>query len=459
MTAHLALASIWTGLDLPADALEAVTITGRDPALPSSFHVGAAAAASIAASGLAAAALWRLRTGRQQGVAVDYRHACAEFRSEHLLLLDGKEAYEAGGAVAGLYQTGDDCWVRVHANFPHHAAGVVALLGCVATRESVGHALRGWQAMAFEQAAAEAGLPVVAARGFAEWEAHPQAQAVPTLDLVRIAQIGDAPPEQLPLATRPLGGLRVLDLTRVIAGPVGGRTLAAHGADVMNVTGPGLPSYRTEDLGRGKLAVEIDLRTPDGKATLAGLIGQSDVFVQGYRPGAIAGLGFSPAAATALRPGLVTASLSAYGAAGPWSGRRGFDSLVQTASGFNFAEAAAAGETKPRPLPAQALDHATGYLLAAGIMAALHRRATQGGSWNVTVSLARTGHWLRGLGRVPNGFAVKLPDVADLADLMETTPSGFGAMTAVRHAAILDETPVRWSRPSMPPGSHKAVWQ
>jgi crotonobetainyl-CoA:carnitine CoA-transferase CaiB-like acyl-CoA transferase len=360
--------------------------------------------------------------------------------------------------IAGLYPAGDGRWVRLHTNFPHHHTGTLALLGCDGTRVSVGRALLGWQALAFEDAAAAAGLPVTAARSFAEWDAHPQGHAVPMLDLVRVERIGDAPPEPLPRSDRPLGRVRVLELTRVIAGPVGGRTLAAHGADVMNVTRPGLPSYRIEDLGRGKLAAQVDLRMADGRAVLAGLLAAADVFVQGYRPGAIAGHGFSPEAATALRPGLVTASLSAYGDCGPWSGRRGFDSLVQTASGFNLAEAAAAGEIKPKPLPAQALDHATGYLLAAGIMTALYRRATVGGSWHVSVSLARTGHWLRGLGRVADGFSVADPSLVDIADLMETTPSGFGLMTAVRHSAVLDETPARWTRPSMPLGSHPAIW-
>jgi hypothetical protein len=182
------------------------------------------------------------------------------------------------------------------------------------------------------------------------------------------------------------------------------------------------------------------------------------VFLQSCRPGALAARGFGPARLAEINPGIVCASLSAYGAAGPWRDRRGFDSLVQTASGFNQAEAAAAGEPKPRPLPAQALDHASGYLLAFGILAALHRRATEGGSWEVRVSLAGTGRWLRGLGRVEHGLAAPDPGRDALADLLENSASGFGPLSAVRHAARLEATPAFFARPSVPLGSDAAEW-
>ncbi len=449
-----ALAQIWDTTGLPAAALGDATLIGKDPCLPSSFAVGAAAVSTIAASGLAAAALWRLRTGRGQGVAVDMRHACAEFQSEHHLMIDGHSAYAERDGIAGLYPTSDG-WVRLHTNFAHHRDGVLRLLACANERVAVAAALLGWRAVAFEDAAVAAGLAVTALRSFAEWDSQSQGQAVPTLPLISITKIGDAPPEPLPAGLRPLSGVRVLELTRVIAGPVAGRTLAAHGADVLNITGPHLPFYRIEDLGRGKRSAQLDLRTEAGRATLAGLVDGADVFMQGYRPGAIAGHGFGPDETSALRPGIIHASLSAYGPIGPWAGRRGFDSLVQTASGFNVAEAEAAGQSKPRPLPAQALDHGTGYLLATGIMAALHRRAIEGGSWHVQAALARTGHWLRGLGRVADGFDVHEPV---FADLFETSPSGFGLMRAIRHAAILSETPARWDLPSVKLGTHAPEW-
>jgi hypothetical protein len=181
------------------------------------------------------------------------------------------------------------------------------------------------------------------------------------------------------------------------------------------------------------------------------------VFVQGYRPGAIAQLGFGPEEAARLRPGLVCVSISAYSHAGPWAGRRGFDSLVQNANGLNAAEAEAFGANEPRPLPCQVLDHATGFLMAFGAMTALHRRATVGGSWHVRCSLAQTGHWLRGLGRIDG---LGLPDLRldDVRDRLEDSPSGFGRLTAVRHSATMEETPPRWERPSVPLGTHAPAW-
>ncbi|MCY1238635.1 CoA-transferase family III [compost metagenome] len=184
--------------------------------------------------------------------------------------------------------------------------------------------------------------------------------------------------------------------------------------------------------------------------------------VQGYRPGGLAELGVGPEAAARARPGIVYVSLSAYGHAGPWAHKRGFDSLVQTATGFNQAEAEAAGSevgcNTPRPLPAQVLDHAAGYLLAFGAMAALHRRAVEGGSWHVRVSLAQVGQWLRGLGRVPQGLKAPEQKIDDVADLLEAVPSGFGMLTVVRHAAQLSETPARWTLPSEPLGTHAPEW-
>jgi crotonobetainyl-CoA:carnitine CoA-transferase CaiB-like acyl-CoA transferase len=242
---------------------------------------------------------------------------------------------------------------------------------------------------------------------------------------------------------------------------VAGRTLAAHGAEVLLLTGEHLPSIDALviDTGRGKRSARIDLRTAAGRDTLRALVRESDVFLQSYRPGALAALGFDADTLAALRPGLVVATLSAYGPQGPWSQRRGFDSLVQTATGFNHAEGEAAGRAQPQPLPAQVLDHASGYLLAFGIAAALQRRALQGGSWRVEVSLARTGHWLRSLGRVPGGCATPEPAPAQLEAFLEDEPSGFGRLRAVRHPGVLSATPPAFARPAMPLGTDSPAWE
>jgi crotonobetainyl-CoA:carnitine CoA-transferase CaiB-like acyl-CoA transferase len=264
---------------------------------------------------------------------------------------------------------------------------------------------------------------------------------------------------KLASAQRPLSGIKVLELTHVIAGPVSGRLLAGHGADVLLITAAHRPAMLplVIDTGRGKLSAQIDLREPSGRQKLAGLIGEADVFIQGYRPGALAAHGFGPEEVVKLNPGIVYTSLSAYGHAGPWALRRGFDSLVQTASGLNLAEAEAFGSSEPRALPAQALDHATGYLLAFAIMTALKRRAEQGGSWQVRVSLAQTGHWLRQLGRI-DGIKCPDPGFADVRDRLQETASGFGRLTAVRHAAEMSETPPHWARASVPLGTHAPTW-
>jgi crotonobetainyl-CoA:carnitine CoA-transferase CaiB-like acyl-CoA transferase len=443
----------------PADALAAVELTGAEPALPSSFAVGTAAQTSIAASALAANELWRLRTGRRQRVSVAMRDAAIEFRSERYMRVDGKPVGESWDKIAGLYRSGDGRFVRLHTNFPHHRDGMLKLLGCDYDRAAVQKALDGWEAEKFETAAAEAGLVATATRSFAEWDAHLQGQAVANLPLFSIERIGDAPAKPLPKGDRPLSGVKVLDLTRVIAGPVCGRTLAVHGADVMLITGPHLPSIPplVVDSGRGKLSASIDLRGPQGRDTLAELLRDADIFVQGYRPGAIASHEFGPEAVAALKPGIVYVTLSAYGHTGPWAKRRGFDSLVQNANGLNIAEAEAFGAAQPKPLPAQAIDHASGYLLAFGAMTALARRATEGGSWHVRVSLAQTGQWLRGLGRI-DGIKAHDRDLADVADRIEESASGFGKLTAVRHSAVMSETPPRWERPSVPLGTHPPAW-
>jgi CoA-transferase family III len=336
---------------------------------------------------------------------------------------------------------------------------MLELLSCDYDRAAVQRALDGWGAEALETAAAEAGLVATASRTFAEWDQHPQGRAVAALPLFTIERIGDAAPEPLSAAARPLAGIKVLDLTRVIAGPVCGRALAAHGADVLLVTASHLPAmeHLVVDTGRGKLSSYIDLRNAKGRETLAALLRDADVLVQGYRPGVIAAFGFGPHDAARIRPGIVYVSLCAYGHEGPWAGRRGFDSLVQNANGLNAAEAEAAAADRPRPLPAQALDHGAGYLMAFAAMSALARRAEQGGSWHVRVSLAQTGTWLRRLGRI-DGLACPDPGLDEVRDRLEDSASGFGRLTAVRHAAHMEETPPHWVRPSVPLGTHAPAW-
>jgi crotonobetainyl-CoA:carnitine CoA-transferase CaiB-like acyl-CoA transferase len=454
------LADLWISAGGDAAALDTVTLSGQEPQLPSSFRVAAAAQASIAAAGLAAAQIWQSRSGQAQGVAVDMRHAIVECRSERYLRVDGKPPPPAWDAIAGVYSTCDRRFVRLHTNFPHHRAAVCKVLDCKAERDDVQAALLRWDAETFETAAYAAGGVVAMMRSFEEWSALPHARALAVLPTVSIEKIGEAAPKPWPAGDRPLAGLRVLDLSRVIAGPVAGRTLAAHGADVLLIAGPDLPAipWLTIDTGRGKLSAFAELKSEQGQSALRDLLAEADIFSQGYRPRALSALGFSPEQAARINPGIVYVSLSAYGHAGPWAERRGFDSLVQTSTGFNHAEGQAAGVEGPKELPAQMLDHATGYLMAFGAMMAKARQSREGGSWHVRVSLAQTGRWLWNLGRVADGLKTEDLKRDAVTAFIEETASGFGPLQAVSHSAVLSKTPAFWARPAMPLGSHPAQW-
>ncbi len=384
------LAGLWRAAGQDDAALSEITLTGAEPVLPSSFAVGTAAQASIAAAALAAGELWRLRSGRRQRVAVDMRAAAIEFRSERYLRVNGKPPEEYHDGIAGLYRCGDGRWVRLHTNLPHHCHGLLALLGCDHDRGAVQRTLETGRAKARRRRRRSGPrrhrVPLVRGVGRASAGArHHQVAAL----FHRADRRGAG--KQAAGGQRPLAGIKVLDLTRIIAGPVCGRTLAGHGADVLLVTASHLPSMLplVIDTGRGKLSTSIDLRETSGRDMLAALVREADIFVQGYRPGAIAAFGFGPQEVAKIRPGIVYVSLCAYGHEGPWAQRRGFDSLVQTASGLNLAEAEAFGEKEPRPLPTQELDHATGYVLAFAAMTALARRVERGGSWHVRARLPR----------------------------------------------------------------------
>lgn len=463
MTPEFALKHIWTLAGCDPSALRSVTLAGADPGLPSVYRVGTLASASIAATGLAAAEYHRLRTGRRQHVTVEMRRALASFRSERYLRINDGPPPALRDPVMGFYETRDGRWIQLHTNFPHHLQGVLNVLGCANDRDAVAAAIRGWDGATLDQTLADAGLCAALIRTPDEWAALDQAKAIAGLPLFEIERIGDAPAEPPAQrgADRPLAGVRVLDLSRIIAGPVAGRALAQHGAQVLMINGPHLPNIAplVIDNGRGKRSALVDLREAAGREVLRGLAGNADVFLQAYRPGALAARGFGPEELARVRPGIVYVSVSAYGHEGSWAQRRGFDSLVQSASGIAFTEREAAGWHEPKHLPCQALDHATGYLAAFGAMAALARRATEGGSWHVRVSLAQTGRWLQSFGQIPEGW--KAPDVAldDVRDCLASVESEFGRVLGVQPAEVLGETPAFFALPPSRVGAHEARWE
>ena len=433
---------------------------GADPVLPTRYRLASAGAAAIAASGIAAARLAELRGVGRQSVAVDLRAAAAAMRSSRYLAIDGRPVVSPWHAVSGFHQVRHGRFVNRHCNFANHLAAALAVLGVAAERQAVSEAARGWDGVALEDAVHEAGGCAGLARGEAEWRSHPQAQALESEPLIELRPIGEAPPEPLPAGRRPLEGIRALDLTRVLAGPTCARTLAEHGADVLKITAAHL-SHSGDielDTGLGKLSAYLDLREEAGVARLRALLAEADVFSQSYRPGTLARRGLSPEAAAALRPGIVFVSLSAWGEAGPWCRRRGFDSIVQTVSGI----AAAEGEGgTPKLVPASAIDYVSGYLMAFGAMAALERRAREGGSWLVRVSLARTGKWITERGRVDAAALAGLPPdlPAELiARLSEETVSPAGRIRHLKPIVELSLTPPYWARPPVPLGYHPPAW-
>ena len=461
-----ALGSILPAAGLPEAAAAAVTFTGgTDPVLPTPYRIGIAGAATLAATGLAAAALWKQRSGRDQAVSVDLRQATASLRSGHYMKLGAGEVSTGRNSIMGVYPTKDGRWSYLHCNFPNHRAAALSVLGVEEDRAAVTKAVAAWNGLDLEEAIFAAKGAGGMVRSHAEWAVHPQGMAIAALPLLEIVKIGEAPPEKLPAGTRPLSGVRVLDLTRVLAGPTCARTLAEHGADVLKITGAHLPNlgYQELDTGLGKLAAHLDLREQRDVDTLRGLVKDADVFSQGYRPGTLGGRGLSPEELVAIRPGLVYVSLCAFGHTGPWASRRGFDTAVQTVSGITTRQTEVIPNATGAPefYPVSAIDYCTGYLMAFGAMEALRRRAEQGGSWLVRISLAQVGKWIVDLGQVSVEAARAAPKdftPEELAGWSTVTETPAGSLRHLKPVTGLSETPPYWARPSVPLGYHKAEW-
>jgi crotonobetainyl-CoA:carnitine CoA-transferase CaiB-like acyl-CoA transferase len=454
-----ALAGLAALAGWPEEELARVAFRNDDPVLRTRYRVGRAAAAALAAGGIGADRLLGLRGREPQRIGVDLRRAAVSLRSHSYLKLDGPTPPERD-PVTGFYPAQDGRWVYLHCNFPHHRDGIARLLGAPPERPAIEARSAGWDGRALEDALAETGLPGGLARTPEEWQDEAAAHALAALPVLEVIRIGEAPPEPLPEGARPLARVRVLDLTRVIAGPVGARTLAAHGAKVLKINAADLPNSGLLEFetGHGKCSAFLDLRREPEIAALRRLAHQADVFVQSYRPGALAGKGLSPEDLAELRPGIVYVTLSAFGHAGPWRQRRGFDSIVQTVSGMALTQS---GGGKPQLLPCAAIDYVSGYLMAFGAMVALARRAEEGGSWLVRTSLAQVGRWIVAQGLLPAGAVAGVPDELDEAERagwMTTSETKLGRLSHMAPALDMTETPPRWDLPSAPLGSHPAEW-
>lgn len=456
---HPSLLTLTRLAGLPDALADTATITGADPVLCIPYQVATPGAAAIAAAGIAAADLWVLKGGARQQVRVDARATAAALRSNHYLKIDGIAPARPRDKVTGFYQIKDGRWIYLHCNFFTLRDRNLSVLGADPNPASVTASVAKWDGVELEDAIFEAGGCCALARSEAEWNALPQALAVARLPLLEIVKIGEAPPEPLPCSDRPLAGVRVLDLTRVLAGPTCARTLAEHGADVLKIAREDLPDSGMfdYDTGLGKLSTYLDFRDPAQMSILRGLIRDGDVFSQSFRPNALASHGLSPEELAAIRPGIVYVTLSTWGHQGPWSARRGYDTIVQAVNGMAFRP----DGQKPAFLPVSAQDYIAGYLMAFGSMVALGRRAREGGSWMVRVSLAGTGHWIRQHGLLaPADFAHCGSDLSEteLLPLMMDSTSPVGRLTHLAPVVQMSETPARWARPAVPLGTHAPVW-
>lgn len=465
MTAERApfLEQLWDGLEGDPAALDAVDITGEGT-LPSVFAVTELATASVASAGLAAAEFVGVHRSATPSVQVDRRLASWWFRWGMEPI--GWELPSVWDSVAGLYECTDG-WIRLHTNAPHHRAAALDVLDVDDGEPSVdaatmkartGAAVGAWKKTDLETAVVANGGAAAAMYAGREWAASEPGSAV-TAEPIVSWETGPSSRARrsAPSADRPLLGIRVLDLTRVLAGPVATRFLAGLGADVLRIDPPGWdePSVLS-DVTLGKRCARLDLRTGAGRTRLTELMAEADVLVHGYRDGALAGLGFDAGHRRAIRPDLVDVSLNAYGWSGPWRGRRGFDSLVQMSSGIAHAGMEQLGKDGPFPLPVQALDHSAGYLLAAAALRGLAARDRTGAGTTARASLARMSALLS------SGPAGK-PD----AEIEPTTAEDFqpdvehtvwGDARRLLPPVRLDGCTLAWDLPAGELGTSEPIW-
>ncbi|WP_107498652.1 CoA transferase [Actinacidiphila yeochonensis] len=444
----------WAALGADSSLLDRVSYGGPSGGLPARLPVMELARATVAVCSLAAAELTSVRTGRPvPRVRVDDESVATAFLSDRLVRVDG-QAWSTFAPLSRFWRAADG-WVRTHANYPHHRARLLTALGVPgdASEEAVAGAIAGRTALEVEETVYAAGGLAVAARSPEEWAKSEQGVLVAGQPLLTTARVADAPNRVLGDAALPCAGLRVLDLTRVLAGPVATRTLALLGADVLRIDAPQLAESQEahNDTGMGKRSTTLDLGDATGRRVFEGLLDEAHVVVTGYRPGALDRFGLTPEALAGRRPGLVIAQLSAWGRYGPWHERRGFDSLVQVATGIAELEDS---PDSPGALPAQALDHGTGYLLAAGVLRALTEQHRTGGTRLVRLALTQTAHWLvHDLAPAPGE-----DDGFDAGRWLTETDSPMGRLRHALPPVSYEGGPVNWARPPGLWGTDAAVW-
>jgi hypothetical protein len=423
--------------------------------LRSVFPVSDLAAASIAAAGLAISELVGALGATYPRVEIDRRLASMWFATS--LRPVEWSLPPAWDPIAGDYQASDG-WIRLHTNAPSHRAAALAVLDVGGEKKDVMRSVANWPTEALENAILDNGGCAAKMRSIPDWISHAQGRSVASEPLICWDTLNEGAELRLAANTaRPLAGLKVLDLTRVLAGPVGTRFLAGYGAQVLRIDPPDWdePGLIPEVM-IGKRTARLDLRTGEGRARLLGLMADADILVHGYRPEALERLGLGAEVRRRMRPGLIDVSLDAYGWTGPWRGRRGFDSLVQMSTGIAEAGMREYRKDRPTPLPVQALDHATGYLMAAAAILGLIRRLKSGQGQAAKVSLARTSLLLTR--HVPFGPAetIRPEEQSDLADGGESTT--WGLARRLRPPVTIVGAPMLWDRPASPIGTDQPCW-
>lgn len=446
--------TVWTAIGGNASAADSVGFTAAG-GLPSVFAVTDFASATVAVAALAVAELLGLRSGAAVPVSVDRRLASIWFGTS--LRPIGWRPPAPWDPIAGDYQASDG-WIRLHTNAPHHRAAAERVLGARDDRESVARALARWSKGALEAAIVEAGGCAAEMRSSDDWARHPQGSAVAAepVAFIAAADAGPAPTWSIP-AARPLHGLRVLDLTRVLAGPVASRFLAGYGADVLRIDPPGWDEPGVvPEVTLGKRCARLDLRAAKDRTMFEALLSRSDVILHGYRPGALDRLGFDAERRRSLSPCLIDVCLNAYGWSGPWANRRGFDSLVQMSTGIADAGKRWGRTEKPLPLPVQALDHATGYLMAAVTIRAITRRLTDGTGTEARLSLARTAKLLMDQPAYDAEPPLAPETDADYSAAIEMTE--WGDARRVTPPINVRGATMRWDRPASSLGLAAPAW-
>lgn len=435
-----------------------VVFNGPRQVLPSAFDVTGLATGAVAVAAHAMARLHAARTGDEVAtVTVDSIDACGAFRAEQLVVPEGWELPPLWDPLAGNYRSADG-WIRLHTNYAHHRRAAVAVLGTDA-RERVARAVSRWSGDELEQAIVAAGGAAAVMRTRTEWLASPPGSATNhprPLEFDERPSVG--PPTWASASPDlPLTGVRVLDLTRVIAGPVATKALAAYGAEVLRIDPPGFEEVASllPETTVGKRTAALDFEHPDERARFEQLVRGADALVLGYRPTALARYGMTDDWFLARNPDLILARLNAYGWRGPWRERRGFDSLVQMSCGIADGGAAACGSAEPVPLPAQALDHGSGWLLAAAIVRALERQLTDGVSTSIRGSLVGTANLLYELSTPISTAAAASADSPFLVD----TTTAWGSARRAPFPARIHRLEPHWPHPAGPLGRHEPRWE